>query len=154
VRRAAVARAAVALAAGVTLAAACRDALAPEAVAGRWALREVDGTPLPVVSFVAADATIRIVADTLRLDGAGRGVHVSVLETTHVRGPAPSTARQTTELGYRVVGDRVEITHVCPPDANCVPGPHLVGRRAGERLVLESPHGRAGALVYSAVGGR
>lgn len=132
--------------------AACRDALAPDAVAGRWALREVGGAPLPVVRFVANNATIRTLADTLRLGADGRGTHVEVQQTTLADGTRQAPTRRETELWHRVAGERLEITHVCPPNANCVAGPHLIARRAGAELVVDAPAGGA-RHVYAAAGG-
>jgi hypothetical protein len=146
-------RALVAAAALVGVAAtACGDVLVPGDVAGRYALREIDGTPLPAVSFSSAEVTRRVHADTIRLGADGRGMEVSVVETTFAGGARHGPQRTETQLGYRIVGGRVEISYACPPNANCVAGPHLIARYRDGALDVVYGFGDRAPVVFARVG--
>jgi hypothetical protein len=100
--------AAVALAA-VT---ACADAgpFGPQDVAGTYVLRTVRGEPLPAVLW-EGDITLRVWADTLRLNADGTGSETWLLEYSgqYVWGPG----RSENALQFEVRDGRLEGTYVC-----------------------------------------
>lgn len=111
---------------GVAATIGCRDSVSPRAPAGTYALRSIRGEALPAQEFENAFVTSMIVADTLRLRADGTGTQRRI--AIYVGGTAsPQHVDATTELHYVVGNDRIEITFVCPPNASCVAGPHVIG---------------------------
>lgn len=122
------------------LTAGCDDPLRPSEVAGVYVLREVAGDPLPAVELSNESFTIRVLADTLVLEGDGRGTRVRVEEVISAEGPGPVVpVRDESGFEFRTPDDRIEITLDCPNEvlALCAAGPHLVARRTGDGLRVD-----------------
>jgi hypothetical protein len=118
----------------------CGDSLAPEDLRGVYVLRSIAGEPLPTVAGGNEWLTIHALADTLRFGSDGRGTRSVVQETvTHADGARSGRAHGQQEFFYHIVRGRVEIGFPCPPNANCMPPPHLVARRAAGGLTVEAP---------------
>ncbi|MBC7894525.1 MAG: hypothetical protein H7066_03875 [Cytophagaceae bacterium] len=113
----------------------CGDSLGPGEVEGRYVLESVSAAQLPVT--LSGDGwSYRIVADTIWFDDDGRGTKVHIQEWNG-RGPERFEQR----FDYRYRGGRVEVTYVCPPNASCIEGPHLIVRRQHNKLIASySPH--------------
>jgi hypothetical protein len=132
---------------------ACQDSLAPTDVAGTYVLQSVATEPLPAEIYRNDYVTIRVIADTLRLrpDGTGTMSGVQVAEPRQ-EGMAPATpAWWTGQLRFRIVEGDVEVTMICPPDANCVPGPHLTARRLDSGLRVDYALGGRVPRVYARI---
>ncbi len=129
------------LAAGVLSAAmlGCRDGTSPGQVSGTWVLERIGDDPVPSVIFRQGGTTVRILADTLRLGTAGRGRFVRIQAIVDADGnPSPAgPSRLETALRYTVHLSTVEIFYVCPINALCTAGPHLIGLRNGDRMFVE-----------------
>jgi hypothetical protein len=127
------------LAASVVAMLGCRDGLSPASVRGTYVLEKVGDDPMPSVIFRGPQGTVRVIADTLRLvaDGRGTFVRVHVIESAESDAVAGAPGRLESALSYRVDGSKVEISYVCPPNAMCTPGPHLVGWRQGDRMLID-----------------
>ena len=124
--------------AAVAAAAACSDGLNPFDPADVYVLRTVGGEPLPALGSQHGDVTVHIVADTLRLRLNGSGSHSGVQRIVSPgSGPDGNLIPQSGDFTYEQVGDRVEITFACPPNALCIRGPHIVGRLVGDILEVE-----------------
>lgn len=144
-------------AAAVCLAAAlgCDSPLGPDDVSGTYTLERIAGDPLPAVTFENESVVVRVLADTLRLDGGGGGTAVSVRAiVVKSSGVGHGPARVTSELRYRVVGGRVEVHYVCPPNALCAAGPHLIARRTADGLVVDQALEERAPQRYVRVSGR
>ena len=128
----------------------CQDGLSPTAVNGTYVLERVGDDPIPAIVLREGSAALRILADTLRLHPGGRGtfVSVSVIELPTAGPLPPVPVRLERELGWRVVRSSVEITFDCPPNADCAPGPHLVGHRTANGLVIEQTLFAVARLTY------
>jgi len=134
-------------------AAGCRDSLGPDDVAGTYVLHHVVNDPLPAVISRDSRATVHVIADTLRLEVNGKGTFASVHVTTEFVNP-PVTRdpiRIETPVTFRVVGSRIEMTFVCPINANCTAGPHRVGRRHGDLLLVTETYADPAAYYYRRV---
>lgn len=145
--------AAAALAAGLAPAA-CDDPVRPGDLAGVYVLQSVAGDALPTVAYTTPGFAARVLADTLRLaaDGTGSEARRAVNDP-----PAPDAGTPYATLSaftYAVVGGRVEVTYVCPPNADCVAGPHLVARLEGGGLVVEQALAQRVPQVYARAGAR
>ena len=132
---------------------ACGDALAPGDVAGTYALQRVESDPLPTLLFATEYVRVRVLADTVRLNADGSGIQISVLESEPlVKGIAPEgPARGEVPLRFETVNGRIEVTFICPPNANCAPPPHLVARAVSEGLRVEVAAGYRLPLLYARV---
>jgi hypothetical protein len=119
----------------------CHESLGPDDVAGAYVLELVGDAPLPAEVFRDGSGIVRVVADTLRLRENGRGtlVSVRVIDPTASAPTVPTPSRLETALTFRVVDERIEMAFVCPPNASCVAGPHLIARRRAQGLVVEAP---------------
>lgn len=109
-------------------AAACSDPLGPGDVAGIYALRSAGGQSLPATVTIGSFSFV-ILADTLHLrpDGSGRHARIS-------QNPGGPPQRFDIDLRFETLNGRIEITFMCPPNALCTAGPHLIARREGSGL--------------------
>jgi hypothetical protein len=76
-----------------------------------------------------------VLTDTVRLGPDGTGSQSGVYEWIGVDSQGPMWG--SSEIRYRRLGTYIEIDYVCPPNANCVPPPHLIGQRIAGGLRLE-----------------
>ena len=108
---------------------ACESSLSPDAVAGTYVLRRVDGDSLPAVLYSTDNSRVRVLSDTLVFRADGAGTHSSLLEIEPLNseGPNQPSAREQS-FGFRIVGSRIEVGYNCGPLGNCIAPPHLVLR--------------------------
>lgn len=125
------------------LAAGCdSDPVAPRQVAAEYVLQSVNGGPLPAEKFDNGTFSFVLLSETLRPEEDGSGIQESV-HRTDFADPAKPDHRSDSlfRLTYRLLGDRLEVSFYCPPEALCTGGPHLVGRMDGAALVLTDLNG-------------
>ena len=120
----------------VVLASACGDSLAPGELGQEYTLVAVANDVLPTALYTTESGTLRILSQTIRFGPKGAG---SITETTELVPPgadAPVAGPTQTTFGvhWDEVDDRIEIDFDCPPNANCVAGPHLIARVEGHSL--------------------
>jgi hypothetical protein len=131
---------------------ACSDSLAPGDVLGTYVLHNVAGDALPTVLYTTDYATIRVFADTLRFAPDGRGSINTLRESEPVKGDGPTEAfRWQTGFAFKLIDDRIEVTFDCPPNADCVRGPHLVLRGIAAGLRADVALGARVPLFYKLV---
>ena len=94
-----------------------------------YILQSIAGVSLPAPYVTAPNAT-RIIADSIGLDANGRGNR----RTTYDRS---SNSREFTELTYVQSGNHVDIYFPCPPNADCIPGPHLSGTITNTGMTID-----------------
>ena len=130
----------------------CSDDLEPSALPGTYALERVAGDPSPAVVYVSEDVTIRRLADTLRLGVGGVGTRTVLVHITTAGDPQPDNpTRGEGDFRFKIVRGVIEISHDCPPNANCAPPPHMVGRLSGNGLTIHHALGERVPQVYSQV---
>jgi hypothetical protein len=93
-----------------------------------YVLRQVAGDPLPAVLLTTELVEVRVFSDSIRLNPDGTGTISGVRQATVLTPgtPAEAPAPITIPIHYRNQVDRIEIDFDCPPNANCVPPPHLI----------------------------
>lgn len=133
-------------------AASCDDPLAPAELAGTYELRSIAGEPLPTLLVDYPHYRLRVDQDELVLnaDGTGRRITRGVSERLDVEG-GPEPVLWDTELRFRVDDQRIEIEEVCPPNASCLPPPHLIARAVRGGLRVEETYGDRNPLFYAPV---
>ena len=130
----------------------CSNGLEQSALPGTYALERVAGDPLPAVVYVSEDVTIRILADTLRLGEGGVGTRTVSVHITTAGDPQPENpTRGEGEFRFNIARGAIEISHDCPPNANCAPPPHMVGRFSGNGLTIHHALEERVPQVYSQV---
>ncbi|HEX7091435.1 MAG TPA: hypothetical protein VF192_14950 [Longimicrobiales bacterium] len=92
--------------------------------------------------------TIRAIADTIRLR-ADLGGSSSDVSEIYRRQDGALVERQESvrEFRFRLVGQRIEITFPCPPNANCLPPPHLILKPSPGGLMVPAARPRFYARV-------
>jgi hypothetical protein len=138
---------------GLTLS--CGDSAGPGDAAGLYVLRQVEQDPLPTVLYQNEFFITRVLSDTIRLVGDGRGIIRGVREAVPVQpgGDGQELFPIVTNLRFRLAGSQIEIDFECPPWADCIPPPHLVGQLRPDGLTLRwgpSLSGRS-PLIYAQV---
>jgi hypothetical protein len=118
------------------VASACSDSLAPGELGQAYRLVSVANDVLPTALYTTESGTLRILSQSVRFGPKGAG---SISETTELLPPgadAPAAGPTETTFGlhWTEVDDRIEIEFDCPPNANCVAGPHLIARVDGHAL--------------------
>lgn len=114
---------------------ACESSLSPDAVAGTYVLRRVEGDSLPAVLYTTDNSRVWVLSDTLVFRANGQGTRSSrlVIEPLNSERPNEPSAREQS-FGFRVVGSSIEVGYYCP-DANCIAPPHLMLRWTDNGLV-------------------
>jgi len=117
-----------------------------------YVLRTVAAAPLPAVVIDNGYAVVTFVADTLRLRPDGSGVQV-IAERTRDAGQPEVARTESRALSYSVVGDRIEISIVCPPTALMLGAapPHYRGALTRTGLRLERALEYRVPLLYERV---
>jgi hypothetical protein len=104
-----------------------------------YVLTRVSGDALPTVLASNEVGNIRVYADTILLAGDGTGSSRTTTEFIPTAPGIPNDGPETftSHLHYRIGLHRVEISFDCPPGADCVGGPHLVGELREDGLELQ-----------------
>lgn len=128
---------------------ACGDSVGPGDAPGTYVLRRIDGDPLPAILYDNEIYAVRVISDTIRLHANGTGLIAGVRDflPLHEGLPPQPPVHQRTRIRYAASGDALEINFECPPDADCVPGPHLIAHigldgltaRWGPSMIGRSP---------------
>ena len=116
----------------------CVEPLSPDNVKGLYVLQSVGANPLPALMPTTGNWQYRVVADTVVLRKDGSGVHVRWSQSFQSGTAEPAPTRWEIGLGYRIAGSDIEITMICPPNALCTAGPHMIARRDGDGLRVEA----------------
>lgn len=116
----------------------CGDTLSPGDVEGLYVLQSVGENPLPALLPTTSNWRYRVVADTVVLRTDGSGVHVRWSQSFQSGTAEPAPTRWEIGLGYRIAESTIEITIICPPNALCTAGPHMIARREGDGLRVEA----------------
>jgi hypothetical protein len=121
----------------VALSPACSgDSLAPGTLGEEYMLVSVAGDALPTELFTSESGTLLVLSQTIRFGPKGAG---SITETTELvlpgaGAPAASPVAVTSGLHWTEADGRVEVEFDCPPNAQCVAGPHLIASVDGQAL--------------------
>ena len=123
-----------------SLASGCRDGLGPADIAGTYVLERVGGAPLPAEVFRDRHSVMQVLADTLRLrdDGKGRYTSTRIVHAIGQRTPPDIPTLLESDLEYRIVGLRIDISFACPIAAACIDGPHFVAHQSDAGLIVGS----------------
>ena len=125
------------------------DSTGPDRFAGTYDLVRYEGVPLPAVLSRSSSTSVSLVTQRLLLGDAGTGVMATSVLEVNARTLLGSPLSYSSGLTYVLVGGKIAITFVCPPTADCVAGPHLVGERTGDDLTLAPPTSSKPASVYA-----
>jgi hypothetical protein len=103
-----------------------------------YILQRVAGDALPAILANNEVGNIRVFADTILLAGDGTGSSSTTTEFIPTAPGIPDDGPESfsSHLHYRLGLDRLEISFDCPPGADCVGGPHLVGELRKDGLEL------------------
>lgn len=120
----------------LTLACGGSASLAPGIPGNTYALQRVANDRLPAVVATNDYGTIYVFSETLRLDAGGTGTLGGVSEMVPHRADLPreGPVAGETEITWTRFRGGIAITTVCPPNANCVAGPHLIAQVKGQTL--------------------
>jgi hypothetical protein len=134
---------------------ACEGSHGPSNFLRTYALREVQGDPLPTVLYTNEYVAVHVLSDTIRLRADGTGSISGVRSSEPLQPlilPQPPTW-STADIRFRRGMDRIEIDYVCPANANCAPPPHLIAVEGDNRLQVTWAPGMTGRspMIYVAV---
>ena len=131
----------------------CDSPLSPTDLAGTYVLQRIAANPLPAELYRNEDVAVRVIADTIRLRADGTASTAGATELEWLRDGAASREQSSSESAahFRIVDGRIEITWICPINANCAEGPHLIARRDGDGLRVEHVLGANGPLFYTRI---
>ena len=131
-----------------TAAQACSDATGPGRFAGTYRLDRFQGQALPAVMFQGVGGATYIVNERIMLDDKGEGIIFTTSKTVDSQNPSGESVSYARALSFTVRDARIEITYICPPNADCIAGPHIVGERVGRDLALAPPSSSKPASFY------
>jgi hypothetical protein len=126
---------------GLTLAVGC-NRLDPLRV-DHYMLNSIAGVSLPA-PYTPSSASSKVAFDELAFYEDGTGTRQTLYEGS-------SGAAATQSFSFTRVGNHVEVTFACPPGADCMAAPHLVGTFSSTGLTIETAVGALVPLVYTRV---
>lgn len=129
----------------------CTDSQEPTRPSGAFALQRVGSDALPAVVFTSDDVSLRTIADTLRVDPGGTGTRIIVGDYTPANGPRSEPTRSEGPFTYQIIDNTISIAFDCPPNANCVEPPHLIGRFSPLTLAITFALGQRVPQYYAQV---
>ena len=120
----------------VVLTLACGDSLAPGTLGQAYSLATVANEPLPTALHVTESGTIRVISHFIRFGPKGSGSLSETREFVPLDPHAPREGPVQFDIGIQwiEIDGRIEVEFDCPPDANCLAGPHLIARVDGHDL--------------------
>ncbi len=136
--------------------AACTEPFGLGQLAGLYVLSRVASDTLPALLFANSNVTVRVLADTLRLGPTGAGSE-STREVVQQTSPtsAPDTVSFDTGLSVRLeqraFAVQLEIAILCPPNSDCAPPPHMIGRLVPYGIEVDQASGLRVPLLYRRV---
>ena len=136
-----------ALVVGLVIAAGCSNGVEPLR-GDLYVLLSISGVAVPAPYTATPSVNGRIIADTLAFDDKGGGTRRTLYEGA---GGASDLHRSEDRFTYTRAGDHVEIFIACPPNADCIPGPHLVGTFSNVGLTIETSALSRVPLVFSRI---
>jgi hypothetical protein len=107
----------------------CSDTSGPDGPPGIYRLERYEGRELPAIVNQSSAGTVFIVSQRVILGDDGKGEISTEGRSVDGAHPQGSDFSYAQALSYVVRGARIEITLICPPYADCIAGPHLVGER-------------------------
>ena len=125
------------------------DPTGPDDFAGTYDLVRYEGSPIPVIQTQSSAGTVTIVAERILLGDDGKGIKSTTVIEVNAQTPQGAPLAYASGFTYALVGSSIAITFICPPNASCIAGPHLVGERAGSDLILARPASSKPASVYA-----
>ena len=121
----------------------CGDPTTPleiEDVVGMYVLQRVGNEPIPAVVHVDNGETITILADTIHLRADHRGSRSGAEQREDSEDPERNTVWQIGgDIVFEIVRDRIEIHVLCPINALCAAGPHVIAYRTPSGLRAQRP---------------
>jgi hypothetical protein len=129
---------------------ACSDATGPGRFAGSYRLERYEGTSLPATIYQSATMSVTILQQSLMLGEEGTGVATMTSRVVDAITPQGSETTTTSLLRFKVRSGVIEITFVCPPDADCIAQP-VLGARIDGGLAISSPASSKPASIYRRV---
>jgi hypothetical protein len=129
------------------LAVGCGTTTEPTALApSTYVLRRVAGDPLPTVLYQNEVLEVRVLSESIHLQSDGTGTISGVQESRLLTSGTPADPPEAVAIPihYRKQLDHLEIDFDCPPNAICVPPPHLIGALHGSSLQVYWSPGMTG----------
>jgi hypothetical protein len=118
----------------LVFAVACSESLAP-LTGDIYVLGSIAGVSLPAPYTASPSVNGRIIADTMAFASDGRGTRRTRYEGAN--GPSDVHSEEAT-FTYTKTGDHVEVWFACPPNADCIAGPHLTGTLINATWTVET----------------
>jgi hypothetical protein len=99
-------------------------------------LASVANDPLPALLYSFAGGSVHIISQSIRFGPKGSGSITETTEVVPLAGGEPAEGPKSVTFGIQWVekDGRVEVNFSCSPDADCLPGPHLIGRIEGTAI--------------------
>ena len=131
--------------------AACDNPTGPADFAGSYRLERYEGMSLPAISYQSGTTSVTVREASLVLGEEGTGVLTTTTRVVDAITPQGEEDTLSQLLRFDVREGRMEITFVCPPNADCIAGPHLVGERIDDDLALSPRASSKPASIYRRV---
>ena len=129
---------------------ACDDPTGPGRFAGSYRLERYEGASLPATIYQSATMSVTILGQSLLLGEEGTGVATMTSRVVDAITPQGLETTTSSLLRFQVRNGVIEITFVCPPDADCIAQP-ILGARIDGGLAVSSPASSKPASIYRRV---
>ena len=130
----------------LVLAVACSESTAPALTGDVYVLGSIAGVSLPAPYTASPSANGRIIADTMAFRADGTGTRRTRYEGANGESDVHS---QEANFTYTKTGDQVEVWFACPPNADCIPGPHFTGTLTNATWTVETAVGFRVPMVFN-----
>ena len=113
-----------------------------------YLLERFEGTALPALAVQTGGVSSTVLDGAVLLVRGGTGQISERRLNVDEASPRGRVETSRLNITYEVRGTRIEITYVCPPEADCLPGPHLTGELVGNRLAIGQAASSKPASIY------
>ena len=131
--------------------ASCDDGTAPSEFAGTYRLERFEGMVLPAINRLTSADTMYVVSEHLLLGDDGDGAQAGTQRLVNAAAPQGTLWSWTRRVRYSERAGTIEIVFPCPPDADCVATPPLVGERVPGGIALAPRASSKPASIYRKV---
>jgi hypothetical protein len=138
----------IALTVAVAVGQGCSDATSPDAFVGTYQLERYEGLPLPAVRQQTSAGSLSVVSELLVVGNDGSALMSTTVREVSAQTPQGANQSYTSQYRYVVRGSSIELTFVCPPNANCIVGSPIVASRTSGGLATARRESSKPASFY------
>jgi hypothetical protein len=130
---------------------ACSDPTGSDRFVGTYQLTRYEGQTLPVTLQQTSAGSVSLIGERLVIGDNGKAHKSTTVHEVNAQTPLGAALSFAQQYAYVIRGSRIELTFICPPDADCIFVSPIVGERSGSSLSLSPAASSKPASTYARV---